>query len=423
MRVKPRLRAGQRGARGAKRAIGTFLSLTFAFVVMTSSTAFATTVPQNPLAISVAVSGVSLPPAGSVLSVKARISSAYPIGTAKSSEPSGEAPPSPSALPGYRQSYVTDFGGSTLPDGWSTFTGTPGSDPGSQWASSHVVVSGGLLQLNAWQDPAYGSEWVTGGLCQCAVAQTYGAYFVRSRMTGPGPTQVELLWPVSGWPPEIDFSETYGGDSSSMATLHFSSANGEVHQMLNIDMTKWHTWGVIWTPTLISYVVDGKVWGTVNVAADIPDQPMTLDLQQQTWCSSGQACPTSSQSSQIDWVAEYEPSTSGLVTVGPFSGNSVGLSRSLKSQVARLARTIISNGDSRVTLVGYSNRSVVLDFGLSESRSRALAVAAFLRRDLRAFHDSNVIIKATGRVSSSALVPLVSPSIQALSRVVSASIS
>ncbi len=402
--------------------MGSTIPLILAFMVVSSTTASATSIPRGAYATSSFALGASSHSSGSVSPEKARADSAYPIGIANNAEPSGEAPLSASALSGYRQSYVTDFSGSSLPDGWSAFSGTPGSDPGSQWASSHVVVSGGLLQLNAWKDPAYGSEWVTGGLCQCSVAQTYGAYFVRSRMTGPGPTQVELLWPVSGWPPEIDFSETYGGDSSSMATLHFTSANDEVHQLLNIDMTKWHTWGVIWTPTLISYVVDGKVWGTVNVASDIPDQPMTLDLQQQTWCSSGQACPLTPQSTQIDWVAEYEPSISGLVTVGPFSGNSVRLSDSLKEQVAKLARTIVSNGDSRVTLVGYSNRSAALNFGLAESRSRASNVAVILRRDLVAFHDTSVTIKATGRVSSSALVPLVSPSIRALSRVVSASI-
>lgn len=421
--MKPRLRARQGGACWVGRAWGTFFTLLFAYVATSSSVAFATSIPQNLLGASVTALSTPTRLAGSLLTAKASTSSSYPVGTASNSEPSGEAPPSPWALPGYRQSYVTDFGGSSLPPGWSAFSGTPGSDPGSQWASSHVVESGGLLQLNAWPDPAYGNEWVTGGLCQCAVAQTYGAYFVRSRMTGPGPTQVELLWPVSGWPPEIDFSETYGGDSSSMATLHFSSANDEVHQVLNIDMTKWHTWGVIWTPSLISYVVDGKVWGTVNVASEIPDQPMTLDLQQQTWCSSGEACPTSPQSSQIDWVAEYQPSISGLVTVGPFSGNSVALSHPLKREVARLARTIVSNGDSHVTLVGYSNRSAALAFGLAESRSRALAVATNLRHDLIVLDDTSVTIKAVGRVSSSALVPLVSPSIRALSRVVSASMN
>ena len=231
----------------------------------------------------------------------------YPVGTQNSSEPSGLAPPASNAMSGYRESYVNDFSGSSVPSGWDVYSGNPGGDPGAQWGTSHVVVGGGLLQLNTWQDPAYGNEWVTGGLCQCGLAQTYGAYFVRSRVTGPGPTNVELLWPTGSWPPEIDFNETDGTTGGSSATVHFGSSNSQDQRGISIDMTQWHTWGVIWTPTSITYTVDGRVWGTVNVAGEIPGQPMTLDLQQQTWCSSGWACPTSPQSMQIDWVAEYTP--------------------------------------------------------------------------------------------------------------------
>lgn len=216
------------------------------------------------------------------------------------------APPSSSALAGYSQSYVTDFSGSTLPSGWNTYSGAPGGDSGAQWASSHVSVGGGLLQLTTSQDSNYNNEWVAGGLCQCGVSMTYGAYFVRSRLTGAGPTAVELLWPVANvWPPEIDFNETGGGASSTSATIHYSSANDQIQRTLNIDMTQWHTWGVIWTPSSVTYTVDGKVWATVTGAAAISNQAMTLDLQQQTWCSSGWACPTSSQSMLVDWVAEY----------------------------------------------------------------------------------------------------------------------
>jgi beta-glucanase (GH16 family) len=64
---------------------------------------------------------------------------------------------------------------------------------------------------------------------------------------------------------------------------------------------------VIWTPSTITYTVDGQVWGTVNVASEVPTIPMTLDLTQQTWCESGWACPSSPQSLEIDWVAEYQP--------------------------------------------------------------------------------------------------------------------
>ncbi len=253
----------------------------------------------NPLArnytlVETTGTAVSFPPAS------------YPIGTVESSEPSGYGPMGANALPGYTQTYVNDFTGTALPAGWDAYSGAPGSDPGAQFGSAHAVVSGGMLQLNTWRDPAYDNEWVTGGVCQCGHGQTYGAYFVRSRVTGTGPTQVELLWPVANdWPPEVDFNETSGTTTGTSATVHFGATNGEDQRTLSIDMTQWHTWGVIWSPSSIEYTVDGHVWGIVTKASEIPDQPMTLDLQQQTWCASGWACPTAPQSMQVDWVAEY----------------------------------------------------------------------------------------------------------------------
>jgi hypothetical protein len=234
----------------------------------------------------------------------------YPVGIVDASEPSGMAPPDGSAMSGYQQSYVSDFGGSSLPDGWDVFTGNPGGDPGAQWARSHVTVSSGTLNLNTWKDPAYGNEWVTGGLCQCGVAHTYGAYFVRSKVTGPGPSQVELLWPQGNhWPPEIDFNESSGTVDQTTATLHFGATNRQDQRALNhVDLTQWHTWGVVWTPQSVTYTVDGRVWGSVHLASEISNVPMTLDLTQQTWCSSFWACPTAPQTMQVDWVAEYSAS-------------------------------------------------------------------------------------------------------------------
>ena len=236
----------------------------------------------------------------------------YPVGTPDSAEPSGYAPPSNTALANYSQTYVSDFAGTSLPSGWDVFTGQPGGDAGSQWGASHVSVANGILSLNTFQDPAYNNEWVTGGLCQCGQSQTYGAYFVRSRVTGAGPTNVELLWPAANvWPPEIDFNETGGTTTGTSATVHWttsSNSNNQDQRTTNVDMTQWHTYGVVWTPTSITYTIDGAVWGTVTNSAEIPSIAMTLDLTQQTWCSSGFACPTTPQSMQIDWVAEYSHS-------------------------------------------------------------------------------------------------------------------
>ena len=232
--------------------------------------------------------------------------SSYPIGLSSSSEPSGMAPPGAGALAGYSQSYVTDFSGSSLPSGWDVYTGKPGGDPGAQFGAAHAVVGSGLLQLNTWQDSAYGNSWVTGGVCQCGAPQTYGAYFVRSRLTGAGPTGVEILWPAANtWPPEVDFNETFGGTANTTATVHYGASNSQIQRTVKLDMTQWHTWGVIWTAATITYTVDGNVWGTVTTSSAIPNQAMWLTLQQQTWCASGWACPTSPQSMQVDWVAEY----------------------------------------------------------------------------------------------------------------------
>ncbi|MHB1087361.1 MAG: glycoside hydrolase family 16 protein [Acidimicrobiales bacterium] len=267
----------------------------------------------SPTAVALASTVVSTPPIVNPRGVRSpslrlRRYVRYPVGILDAAQPSGRAPPAMNALAGYKLIYQSGFTGSSLPRGWVPYSGVPNGDAGGQFAASHVVVGDGLLQLNTWQDPSFNNEWVTGGLCQCGIARTYGAYFVRSRVTGAGPTAVELLWPSAPvWPPEIDFSETGGATSGSSATLHFNSATQFVQRRLSIDMTQWHTWGVIWSPASVVYTVDGRTWGVVNSTSEIPHQPMTLDIQQQTWCASGWACPTTPQSLQVDWVAEYAP--------------------------------------------------------------------------------------------------------------------
>jgi outer membrane protein OmpA-like peptidoglycan-associated protein len=324
-------------------------------------------------------------------------STTYSVGTPDPSQPSGVAPPTTSDIPGYQLSYVTNFSGDTLPPGWEAFWGTTVGDPGGQFGgTNHVVVSGNMLQLNTYQDPNYNNEWVTGGVCQCADPYTYGAFFVRSRMTGAGPTQVEMLWPVSGWPPEIDFDETYSGVSASHATFHYTSANLQIHRNLNINMTAWHTWGVIWTPTSLTYTVDGNVWGTVVAPSVMPDQAMALHIQQQTWCSSGYACPTSPQSTDVNWVAEYTSTTAEPFSVGSFGGDSAAISPGMKARIRQLAKVIVDRNDSTVTLTGYANGMMSRTQALAVSSERAIKVKHYLQLQLASLNDLDVSVVALG---------------------------
>lgn len=230
----------------------------------------------------------------------------YPVGIIDASEPSGLAPPGPGAIPGFVRTYVNDFTSKGIPHGWDVYQGTPGGDPGAQFGARHVVQHGGELLLETYRDAAFQNRWVTGGLCQCGLASTFGAYLVRSRFTTTGPNEVELLWPKNNqWPPEIDFNETPSAHQTT-ATLHWNY-NNQTQQWIKggVDNLAWHTWGVVWTPKMIEFVVDGHVWGISQDTKAIPTIPMVLVLEQRTGCALHAECPRAPVQMQVDWVAEY----------------------------------------------------------------------------------------------------------------------
>ena len=217
----------------------------------------------------------------------------------------------PRGIVGYTRIYCDDFRGSQLGNGWFRFSGQPGGDPGAMFEKSHVTMAAGLLQINTYRDTK-GSSWATGGVCKCGLKQTYGAYFVRSRITGPGDDNDLLLWPSRHiWPPEVDFAETSGTPTQTGWYLHFGAKNRQVSNQLHINLLRWHTWGVLWSAHSMTFTVDGHVWGRVTNPSLIPHTPMTLDLQEQTFCQIAPMYPTKPVSMLVDWVAEFAPRVHG----------------------------------------------------------------------------------------------------------------
>lgn len=158
---------------------------------------------------------------------------------------------------------------------WGKYEGQPGGSPYGYWKASHVVPYGGSALLRGYRD---GGRFVTGGMMLNGVTQTYGKYVVRARFDRSTTIQhAMLLWPTSGWPPEVDFSE---GPTTRgiMATSHWSGANTQIHAFKPVDMTLWHTYGLEWTPTELRYTLDGSVWARMTGAA-VPHQPMRLAIQ------------------------------------------------------------------------------------------------------------------------------------------------
>ena len=170
---------------------------------------------------------------------------------------------------------------------WGKYEGQPSSTPYSVWSPSHVVAVNGVAMLRGY--PVDG-RYVTGGFMLNSVTQTYGKYVVRARFQRSSVVQhAMLLWPTSGWPPEVDFSE---GPTTKgvMATAHWGSDNSQQHAFLHVDMTRWHTYGVEWTPTRLLYTVDGRAWAVMTGAA-VPHQPMRLAIQTEATSPTSSSTP------------------------------------------------------------------------------------------------------------------------------------
>jgi len=161
---------------------------------------------------------------------------------------------------------------------WGKYQGQPGGNPYAYWKASHVQGYAGSALLRGMRGTGDNGRFVTGGMMLNSVAQTYGRYAVRAKFDRSTTIQhAMLLWPTSGWPPEVDFSE---GPTSQgvMATSHWSGANSQIHAFKRVDMTQWHTYGVAWTPTSLTYTIDGVTWSRMTGAA-VPHQAMRLAIQ------------------------------------------------------------------------------------------------------------------------------------------------
>ncbi len=236
-------------------------------------------------------------------------------GLTTTADPSG-VPMPVGNLPGWKQVFSDDFTETTLnPAVWKVYWGQPGGDPGGWFDPSHVYTSGGMLVISAYQDPADGGAWATGGVSTSpSFDQTYGKYEVRFRMdAGVGIAHTILLWPQSNaWPPEVDFSEDNGGDrQTDYATLHYGASNTMIQNQLAVNLTQWHTLGVEWTPGRLVYTVDGRDWATVS-NPNVPSIPMSLDIQTQAWAcgtSSWEHCPNATTPAHVnldvDWAVAY----------------------------------------------------------------------------------------------------------------------
>jgi beta-glucanase (GH16 family) len=171
------------------------------------------------------------------------------------------------------------------------------------WSPRHIQLRFGSARLRGYRE---GGRFVTAGM-MLNRPQIYGKYLIRAHFTrGAGIEQVMLLWPVTGgWPPELDFSEGASG-TTTMATSHWSASNAQAHFFAKVDMRQYHVYGLEWTPTRVTFTLDGRPFGTLTGGA-VPHVPMSLALQTHATRPVGpiSAANPREVTEYIDWVKVY----------------------------------------------------------------------------------------------------------------------
>jgi beta-glucanase (GH16 family) len=166
-----------------------------------------------------------------------------------------------------------------------------GNPEESEWyLPSQDQVSGGMLHLIAKRERTAGTT-PTGSpteyYCRSGMISSHSFRFkygyvqiVASIPSSPG--LWPALWlrpPTVNWRPEIDMVESWGGGATEYAGSYFHplSRRAKTDKVIYSPPSRvagWHTFGLSWTKTQMTWLVDGKV--TLSVRDRVPHQKMYI---------------------------------------------------------------------------------------------------------------------------------------------------
>jgi hypothetical protein len=191
--------------------------------------------------------------------------------------------------------------------------GKPDTSGHCQYVASKVLsITGGIMNFFVHTDP--------NGTCMDAAViplmpkLTYETYSIRFRGDPvAGYKDVGFLWPVDGIHGEIDFPENHL-DSTVTGSVHTIAGGTSIQRWVStVPSTSWHTATTQWTPTSVTFLLDGVVLGTTSI--DVPQTPMTLILRAESDLLPAPVPPATSQGNlQIDWVTVYSYAQAPSIT-------------------------------------------------------------------------------------------------------------
>jgi beta-glucanase (GH16 family) len=203
------------------------------------------------------------------------------------------------------------------PSNWNTNFVNPGTINNELGAYTPDAVSCdtnyGIGRLRSDQRSWNGQNYTSGAMTTFGhFQQTYGYFIMRARIpTGAGMWPAFWMLPSSGaWPPELDIMENIGNPNTIYMTVHLPSgvqSQCQYTAAANLS-TGYHTYALEWTPTALTWFVDGFAECSYT-GANIPKVPMYMLASVAvggTWPGSPNAKTAFPQSMDIDYIRAYQ---------------------------------------------------------------------------------------------------------------------
>lgn len=156
------------------------------------------------------------------------------------------------------------------------------TDQSAYYTLDQIETGTGSLRLGIEKTPTNGMGYKAGMVQSIeSFTPTYGFFEARIRLDST-PTGVWAAWWMSNavyntWPPEIDMAEFFDAGTGIVSNVIMPSVPIWENRIAETEIAlDWHTYGVAWTSSHVTFYLDGAVVGTK--ATDLPTTPQYLIL-------------------------------------------------------------------------------------------------------------------------------------------------
>jgi beta-glucanase (GH16 family) len=226
--------------------------------------------------------------------------------------------------PGYVMTFDDEFSGTTLDltkwsTGWAWANGSglnTSTYPNDEGLPGNIVVTGGVANFSVTKGPTphrqkYGTAVMT---TNGKFSQKYG-YFEASIKLPPNANGIwPAFWMVPGsfaWPPEIDIMEWHGSTPKiNYMTLWWGTSSNPLYSDGTYTAPAplsdgYHAYGMLWTPTAVTWYIDGVQRYTVT--SNIPTVSMYIILNADTGYAAMGPFATLPSVMSVAYVRAYAP--------------------------------------------------------------------------------------------------------------------